>query len=140
LSSKNISTKCPSKKLDHKFLGPFEIIKKIGSHAYELKLPSSMQVHPVFHVSLLSPSNNPNYPDIPSRVIPPPPPVEVQGQQEFFVREILNSRHFRGKLQYLVAWEGYPDPSDNSWEPATNFDSDQQFILDFHQKYPGKPQ
>ena len=56
LNAKNIKTKRPSKKLDHKRLGPFEIERKVSSHAYKLKLPLSMRfLHPVFHVSLLDP-------------------------------------------------------------------------------------
>jgi len=144
LSARNISTIRPSKKLDHKNLGPFKIIGKIGSHAYRLDLPSSMKIHPVFHVSLLTPASNPDLPDFPERRIPPPPPVEVQGQEEWVVREILDSRHHgrSRQLQYLVAWEGFPDPSDNSWEPASNLIADgieNAFLSDFHSKYPRKP-
>ncbi|MBW0492160.1 hypothetical protein O181_031875 [Austropuccinia psidii MF-1] len=39
LASKNIKTKIPTKKLSERWLGPFEVLKKIGSHAYHLKLP-----------------------------------------------------------------------------------------------------
>ena len=42
-----------SKKLMSKCFGPFEIIKRVGQVAYELKLPSSMRMHDVFHVSVL---------------------------------------------------------------------------------------
>ena len=35
------------------FYGPFEILDRIGLVAYMLALPSSMNVHNVFHVSLL---------------------------------------------------------------------------------------
>ena len=45
----------PSKKFRSRFTGPYEITKKISSQAYQLKLPGSMKVHPVFHVSLLKP-------------------------------------------------------------------------------------
>jgi hypothetical protein len=36
-----------------RFYGPFEILDKIGLVAYMLALPASMNVHNVFHVSLL---------------------------------------------------------------------------------------
>jgi hypothetical protein len=103
-----------------------------------------MKIHPVFHVSLLIPASNSELPDIQERVVPPPPPVEMKGQEEWVVREILDSRlHGRSrKLQYLVAWEGYPDPSDNTWEPASNLeDSDfsNSHVEAFHKKYPKKP-
>ncbi|MBW0534910.1 hypothetical protein O181_074625 [Austropuccinia psidii MF-1] len=56
LASKNIKTTRPTKKPSKRWLGPFEVIKKIGSHAYHLKLPQKWKsVHPVFHVSLLEP-------------------------------------------------------------------------------------
>ncbi|MBW0580938.1 hypothetical protein O181_120653 [Austropuccinia psidii MF-1] len=56
LASKNIKTTRPTKKLSERWLGPFEALKKIGSHAYHLKLPEQWKsVHPVFHVSLLEP-------------------------------------------------------------------------------------
>ncbi|MBW0551448.1 hypothetical protein O181_091163 [Austropuccinia psidii MF-1] len=56
LSSKNIKTTKPTKKLSERWFGPFEVLKKIGSHAYHLKLPQQWKsVHPVLHVSLLEP-------------------------------------------------------------------------------------
>ncbi|MBW0592715.1 hypothetical protein O181_132430 [Austropuccinia psidii MF-1] len=54
VASKNIETTRPTKKLSVRWLGPFEALKKIGSHAYHLKLPQQWKsVDPVFHVSLL---------------------------------------------------------------------------------------
>ncbi|XP_059292687.1 uncharacterized protein LOC132046150, partial [Lycium ferocissimum] len=42
------------RKLSPCFIGPYEIVKKIGTVAYELKLPPDMaMVHPVFHISML---------------------------------------------------------------------------------------
>ena len=55
LLRKNVKTKRPSDKLDHKKLGPFKIDKKIGSVNYKLKLPRTMEIYPVFHMSLLEP-------------------------------------------------------------------------------------
>ncbi|XP_059306399.1 uncharacterized protein LOC132057817 [Lycium ferocissimum] len=41
-------------KLSLRFIGPYEIVRKIGTVAYKLKLSSDMaMVHPVFHVSML---------------------------------------------------------------------------------------
>ncbi|MBW0580667.1 hypothetical protein O181_120382 [Austropuccinia psidii MF-1] len=39
LASKNIKTTRPTKKLSERWLGPFEVLTKIGSHAYHLKFP-----------------------------------------------------------------------------------------------------
>jgi hypothetical protein len=40
-------------KLAVRFCGPFEILERIGPVAYMFALPASMNVHSVFHVSLL---------------------------------------------------------------------------------------
>jgi hypothetical protein len=55
LFRKNIKIKWPSNKLDYKKLGLFKIDKKIGSVNYKLKLPKTIEIYPVFHVSLLEP-------------------------------------------------------------------------------------
>ena len=40
LETTNIITKHPIKKLDNKYLGPFEILEKVRKSVYYLKLPS----------------------------------------------------------------------------------------------------
>ena len=41
-------------KLSPRFIGPFEILKRVGTVAYRLALPPSMSgVHEVFHISML---------------------------------------------------------------------------------------
>jgi len=55
LSSKNLRTQRPSKKLDHKMQGPFEIEKVVSPNAVMLKLPRRWRLHNVFHVLLLEP-------------------------------------------------------------------------------------
>ena len=41
------------KKLSPKYYGPYKVLQNIGSMAYKLELPASLQVHPFFHVSCL---------------------------------------------------------------------------------------
>ena len=42
------------KKLSPRFIGPFEILERVGTVAYRLALPPSMSgVHEVFHISML---------------------------------------------------------------------------------------
>ena len=52
LSTKNISTDRPFKKLDHKMIGHFDIIGK-KDILLELQLPQAMKIHNVFHLNLL---------------------------------------------------------------------------------------
>ena len=97
LIPRNIWTTRPAKKLDYKKLGPFRILAKIGTKAYRLDLPNLMKVHPTFHISLLETyQDNP----LPSQVKPPPPPIEIDGNEEYELEKILDSRHRYRKLQY----------------------------------------
>ncbi|MBW0555046.1 hypothetical protein O181_094761 [Austropuccinia psidii MF-1] len=115
LASKNIKTTRPTKKLSERWLGPFEVLKKIGSHAYHLKLPQQWKsVHPVFHVSLLEPVKHST---IPNRHQLPPPPVLVEEQEEWEVAQVLDSKLKRGNLWYLVEWKGF---SEDPEEPLGN--------------------
>ena len=77
----------PSKKLSEKNLGPYPIITQVGSLSFTIRLPDSMRaVHPVFHVSQLEPAT---LNVIPNRVQPLPPPIEVDGEPEYEITEIL---------------------------------------------------
>jgi len=62
LLPRNIKTTRPSKKLDYKKIGPFEILAKIGTSAYKLALPPSMAIHNTFHISLLEPYQDNRFP------------------------------------------------------------------------------
>ena len=56
LLRKNVATKRPSDKLDHKKLRLFEIIEVKGLVNYRLKLLKTIKIHPTFHISLLEPA------------------------------------------------------------------------------------
>ncbi|MBW0467274.1 hypothetical protein O181_006989 [Austropuccinia psidii MF-1] len=138
LASKNIKTTRPTKKLSERWLGPVEVIKKIGSHAYHLKLPQQWDsVHPVFHVSLLEPVKQST---IPNQHQFPPPPVLVEEKEEWEVAQVLDSKLRRGKLWYLVEWKGFSeDPERTIWEPAYNLNNSPDLFKDFHSFYPDDP-
>jgi len=55
LNSCNIKTRCPSRELDHKNHGPFQIKKIVSPLSVRLMLPQKWKIHNVFHVLLLKP-------------------------------------------------------------------------------------
>jgi hypothetical protein len=134
VSTVNFSTTCPSKKLDYRKLGPFPVLEKFSPVTYKIELPKSVQVHLVFHVSLLEPAyKDPN----PKRNVTPPP-VIVNSEVEWEVEKILNSRKFRHHLEYLIKWHGY-NIAKSIWESSLNLESSPELVRAFHKKFPSKP-
>jgi hypothetical protein len=89
----------------------------------------------VFHIDLLTPyketiTHGPNYQR--------PLPDLVDGEEEYSVEKILDSRLFgrRRRLQYLVKWDGYPD-SDNMWVDKDDVFADDK-VREFKQSNPDK--
>ena len=76
LLRRNIKTERPSDKLDHEKLGPSQFEKVTGPVNYRLSLPITMNIHPVFHVSLLGPAS-PGAPDAPHTETEPVNPNAV---------------------------------------------------------------
>ena len=131
-NAQNIITQRPSRKLDHRRLGPYEIIKVVSPYAYKLQFPTAVQYHPVQHVSLLDPFDDDL---LPEQHNPAPPPVVVDGTEEWHVEEILDSRMYYQRLQYLVEWVGFNRPD---WEPAEGVNK-LEAVDQFHMHYPDKP-
>jgi len=75
---------------------------------------------------------------LPGRVQEPPPPVEVEGEVEYEVAAILDSKIERGKLKYLVDWVNY-GPEERTWEPVENVENSPDAIAAFHRAYPLRP-
>ena len=137
LDARNIRTTRASKKLDWKNLGPYRVSQIVSSHAYKLDLPKSMsKLHPVFHVWLLRPAAlNSEY--LSGQQNPPPQPVEIDGEEEYWVEciEDLRYNRRRRRYEYLVKWTGYDD---RSWEPADAL-KDIEPLDRFHKEHPDKP-
>src|SRR6202522_4555547 len=77
--------------------------------------------------------------EIPNRIQSPPPPLEVQGELEYEISEILDSkidRRHECKLLYLVRWLGYENTDEEySWLPSTELEHASELISDFHSAY-----
>ena len=98
-------------------------------------------IHPVFHVSQLEPTT-PN--TILNRIQPLPPPIEIDGEPEFEISEILDSkidnRRWLCKLLYLVCWAGYEGTDEEtSWILMMELGNASELVADFHSTYPNKP-
>jgi len=103
-------------KLSPRFLGPFQVLQKIGSFAYKLDLPATARLHPVFHVSFLKKKLRQHTISIPTF-----PPVDVNGEIHPEPESILDKRVIpnRGRplTELLVRWKGAAAEED-TWENA----------------------
>jgi hypothetical protein len=109
--------------------GPYRILEKIR-HSYRIDLLETIRVHPVFSPDKLrKASNNPllgQQNDLPL-------PIQVNGDEEWEVDEIIASKLVRRYLQYRVSWKGYdPNPT---WYLAWNFVGCPQKLKEFHDNY-----
>jgi hypothetical protein len=111
-----------SRKLSPRFCGPFEILKRIGPVAYELKLPDDWRIHNVFHVGLLR-----KYVSDPNHVLPGLPKAAPEGELLAEPERILkvDTQHLRNRSfqRFLVKWKDYPD-DEASWEREVDFRRD----------------
>jgi hypothetical protein len=90
LKAQNLALPYGSVKLAPRCHGPFEITQAISSVAYKLVLPHQWTIHPVFHVSLLTPyiktkEYSVNY----SR----PSPDLMEGEEQYEVEAIRSHQH-----------------------------------------------
>jgi len=91
-----VKTQRPSDKLDFKKFRPFRINKVVRPVNYQLELPKTMKIHPVFHISLLERA--------PAGTLAAPTMLtEIDNPETLYnVKEILDSKYVRHKLHYLV--------------------------------------
>ncbi|TPX47206.1 hypothetical protein SeLEV6574_g02779 [Synchytrium endobioticum] len=120
VSTKNVRTERPTKKLDYKWMWPYLIKRKINNVAYEVELPRNIRIHPVFHVSLLKRYIRPTDS---SRQLPKPPPIQVADEDGYVIKEILDVRRRSKGFEYLIDWEGF-GAEDRTWKPRKSLNDD----------------
>ncbi len=92
LNAQNYMTTHPTKKLDHKWLGPFVIEKVISPAAIKLHLsPCEQGIHPVISVSNVHLYHPDPIPECPLDLHPNP--VLIDGSEEYEVESIVDSKY-----------------------------------------------
>ena len=106
-------------KLSSRFIGPYEILERVGALAYRLALlPELAKLHDVFHVSMLR-----RYRSDPSHILPV---QDIQVQEDFTFKEELKAildreiKQLRNKQVPLVKvlWQHH-GMEEATWEPES---------------------
>lgn len=124
------------KGLVRRYEGPFKVEKRIGKQAYRLILPPHLELHPVFHVSLLKPYRADM--DEPSRGESKRAPTSVTTAPRHEVEMIIDHRVIprRGNhpryVEYLVKWKGLPN-NEATWEKELTLWDNQEAIKAYHE-------
>jgi len=140
LNGCNIKTRRPSRKLDHKNHGPFQVEKIVSPLAVRITLPQKWKIHNVFHVSLHEPYRTSGHraPPDPSKILREADDIEQS--EEYDVDEVLGSTRKGRRVLYLVKWLDYPDRKDWTEEPYDNFSvGGLEKLREFHQRNPDAP-
>ena len=114
-------------KLRRRWVGPFRISGVVSPIAYRLDLPPASRIHPVFHVSALKAYRRSEEFD---REGTPPPPMMVDGEEEYEVEMILRHKGTGARRRYLVLWTGYPI-TEASWEPESSLQNAPRILADY---------
>lgn len=99
---------CPkriSQKLARDYYGPFRILKRVGSVAYELDLLATARIYPVFRVSLLKACHgNPTLQVLPLPTLVVAAPEETVPMATLDRRVVSTEKGMKEEL--LVHWQG----------------------------------
>ena len=117
-----------NKSLTRKWLGPYKVIKAIGSHPYRLEVPEGTRWHNVVHTTLLKPFRRRDEPQ----------DMDQDEEEIWEVKEIVNSRRVKGVVQYRVRWTGCTELED-TWQTFEHLDNCPEKLQEFRQKFPRKP-
>ena len=106
LFAKNLKQKRFNKKLSHKFLNSFRILKSFDTQTYRLTLFSTYKIHSIFHVFLLkfyrrrendSTMSNMFFSEI------------IDDQKKWKIEEILKKRTRKDTIFHQIKWIDYSD-------------------------------
>jgi len=93
------------------------------------------QLHPVFNAIKLSTA--PEDPILRRKLQALPPLIIINGEEEWEVEEILNSRWYQRRFQFLVKWKGF-SREHNSWEVASDVKAP-DLVTEYYWKHPATP-
>ncbi len=139
LTQCNIKTTCPSEKLDYSKIGPFKVLKWVGSNAYQPTPVSLRCLHPVFNINLLESYTSPLETSGHIQGDSSLPDMQLEGEDGLHIKDFLDIWKVGQRFDYLVEFVGKPI-SEQLWIPLlkipTSYD---EFLEQFHHHHTSLP-
>lgn len=119
-----------NRKLSQQRVGPFKIIKKVGSLAFKLDLPPTMRIHPIISVAQLEPAASNTSKDPYGRKINAEPPPVRNESDKYQVERVLGKRKLWNKPHYLIKWANWGNEH-NAWYAVDDLNDCQDLIQEY---------
>ncbi|RAL63460.1 hypothetical protein DID88_003880 [Monilinia fructigena] len=144
VNAKNMKTSRKAKKLDDRWIGPYEIIK-VYPRSCLVQLPDNVRIFPVFHHSLLTPAidrirfpaqaiiNESESTTTRDRILERED-GESEPVQKWIFEGVIDNHNEDGH-HYLVKWKHYAP----TWQPAADLKGNEKLLAEYHRTYPEKP-
>lgn len=102
-------------KLSPRYADPFLVVKKVGTVAYQLKLPPQAKIHDVFHVVMLKKKFG-------TESVTAELPDNLMDDRPHFEPEAILDRGIKKKKDmavviWLIKWKNLPE-EEATWEPT----------------------
>ena len=132
LEARNLKRLIINPKFTPKREGPFTITKVLSPIVYQLRLPRTWKIHPVFHASLLSPYREN---EVHGKNFPAPPPDLIDGEEEYEIEKIIRHRGTPMTRSFLIRWKGYSAEED-SWVPEQDLKNAKSALTVYKKLHP----
>ena len=115
----NIPSAVKNPKFQQQYVGPFEILERVGRQAYRLKIPEHYKIHDVISVAHLEPSAPPDADPFRRPRPEQSDSIYVEGDtatsKSWEIERIIDKKITKGgRVRYLIRWTGY-GPEFDQW-------------------------
>ena len=132
LEARNLKHLIINPKFTSKREGPFTITKVLSPIVYQLHLPKTWKIHPVFHASLLSPYRENK---VHGRNFPALPPDLINREEEYEIEKIIRHHGTPSSCSFLIRWKGYSAEED-SWVPEWDLKHAKSTLTSYKKLHP----
>ena len=132
VSTKNIMINRLFKKLDHKMIESYSIIKIVDSF-YQIQLFETVRIFDTFHFSLLRKASmnslSEQINELSSSII-------IDDEKKWEMNDILNVRRHYRRIQFLIKWKNHDE--NETWYNSKKFQNAKKIVKNFYEKYSNK--